>query len=467
MKTLLLRPNSSLVVTPPPVGLGYLSSAIKHARCNDDVMIIDGRRLRLSEAAIVKKVNAFAPDVIGVTAMTFEASQAASLITSLKREYSRVPVVLGGPHATGFGPDLLRIVDADYLVIGEGEETLVELLGVLEDGCPPSHIKGLAWRLESGEVVFNGPRDFIENTATLSIDWEAIGPEQYFGLWKRNAMNTIAHSSRRLPVFTSRGCPFGCTYCHQIFGRKYRIFDPEKTVSEMIGLRDKYGLKEFEIIDDNFNLHLDRAKAVMKEIIDRELGCWITFTNGLRADRMDEDLLELMLRAGVYRIDYAIESASPRIQKLIHKNLDLDRAREVVNMTADRRIVTGTYNMLGFPGETEHEMAQTVEFAVSLKNHIASFFYLMPFPGTEIADSNPTVGEQVRKVGFGDASGITINLSDVPDDVLQRMRRNGYRRFYYSPRRAARILRDVPHNPRLLASALTAIRLSFQESVNY
>ncbi len=467
MKLVLLRPDSPLVVTPPPVGLGYLSSAVKRARPDDVVTILDGRRLRLSEADIINIVNDLDPDVIGVTAMTFEASQATSLVATLKQECASIPIILGGPHATGVGPDLLRTVKADFLVIGEGEEMLVDLLGTLEYGNQPCLIKGVTWRKENGEIIFNGPRVSKADMGNLSIDWEAIGPEKYFGMWKRNAMNTIAHSSRRLPVFTSRGCPFGCAYCHRIFGRKYRTFDIASTVSEMINLRDQYHIQEFEIIDDNFNLQLDRAKEVMQEIIDRKLGCWLTFTNGLRADRMDEELLDLMARAGTYRIDYAIETASPRIQKLVHKNLNLDKAREVVNMTAARRIVTGTYNMLGFPTETEDEMARTIDFAVSLKNHIASFFYLMPFPGTELADTDPVVREKVRNLDFADASGVALNLSDVSDEALQRMRQRAYRRFYSSPRRIARILRDVPHNPRLLASALTAVRLSFRENVNY
>ncbi|MFO8009238.1 MAG: radical SAM protein [Dehalococcoidia bacterium] len=466
MRLMLIRPNSPMAVTPPPVGLGYLSHAVKSER-GDEVRIIDARRFRLSENTVICQAAEFVPDVIGVTAMTFEAPEATSLISRIKQEWPHIPVMLGGPHPTGFGPELLKKVEADYLVIGEGEDTLVELLGAIESGSEPVNIKGIAWRDENGNVRINGLRGFIEDTERLGIDWASVKPDHYFGLWRRNAMNTVARSPRRLPVFTSRGCPYGCAYCHHIFGRKYRAFDVDRTVLEMIGLRDRYGVREFEIIDDNFNVDLERAKTIMREIIDRKLGCWLTFTNGLRADRMDEELLDLTIRAGTYRIDYAIESASPRIQNLVHKNLDLDRAREVVNMTAARRVVTGTYNMLGFPGETADEMAQTIDFAVSLKNHIASFFYLMPFPGTELAESDPALREKARHLDFGDASGIALNISAVPDEALRKTRQHAYRRFYYSPRRVARILRDVPHNPRLAASALTAFRLSFRENVNY
>jgi radical SAM superfamily enzyme YgiQ (UPF0313 family) len=280
-------------------------------------------------------------------------------------------------------------------------------------------------------------------------------------------MNTIARSSRRLPMFFSRGCPMGCAYCHHIFGRKYRTFSVERTVSQMVSLRDCYNLHEFEIIDDTFNLRLEHAKDAMREIIAQKLDVGIAFTNGLRADRMDEELLDLMQQAGTYRIDYAIESASPRVQKLAKKRLDLERAREVVNMTAERGIVTGCYYMLGFPGETGEEMEATVEYALSLKNHISSFFYLMPFPGTEIAESDPEVSKKARDMTFRDASGVAVNLSAASEEAMAAVRRRGYRGFYFNAPRMLRIARDVPKNLRLLASALAVLRMSFRESVNY
>jgi anaerobic magnesium-protoporphyrin IX monomethyl ester cyclase len=465
MRVLLLRPNSPMVVAPVPLGLGYLSHALKTAR-QDEVRIIDGRRFRLPPPRIVEEAAAFRPDVIGVTSMTFEAPEAIDLIARFKQKWPDTAVVLGGPHATACGPDLLAACPADYLVMGEGEQTLVELLDALEGKRGLEGIPGLA-RRRDGKITSGDCRDPVLDMDRIAVDWDAMQPARYFSSFRRNALNTIARSPRRLPVFFSRGCPFGCSYCHHIFGRKYRPFPIERAVAEMIMLRDRYRLREFEIIDDTFNLDLAHAKEVMREIIARKLNASLTFTSGLRADRMDEELLDLMARAGTYRIDYAIECASPRIQKQIHKNLDLGRAREVVNMTARRRIVTGTYNILGFPGETEEEMEQTVEYALSLENHIASFFYLMPFPGTEISEADPEISKKVRELTFRDASAIALNLSAVPDEVLRKIKRRAYRGFYFSAPRIYRIGRDVPKNLRLLASAIAALRLSFQENVNY
>ena len=465
MKLLLVRPNSKMSGVPPPIGLGYLSHAVKSTR-GDETLIIEGRKFRLSEEAVLQRADSFTPDVIGVTAMSFEAFEATSVISRFKQKWPHVPVIIGGPHATACGSSLLNIVSADYLVVGEGEGTLIELLDVLEGKGDLASVKGLVWR-NGKEVVFNGSRPYIDDLDWLEIDWEAIGPENYFGVWARNGVSTIGYSNRRLPVFTSRGCPYNCTYCHNIFGKKYRTFDTKRTVARMIELRDRYNLGEFEILDDNFNLDLGRAKEFMDQIIESKLGCALSFPNGLRADLVDEELIDLLARAGTYQIYYAIESASPRIQKLIRKNLDLERVREVVNMTASRRIVTGTYNMLGFPSETEEEMAMTVEYAVSLKNHVANFFYLNPFPGTEIAESQPWVSERSREMNFASYIGLTLNLSSVPDHVLINMRRSANRRFYFSLRRIARICRDVPKNLRFLASIAHLIKLSYRENSNY
>lgn len=465
MKVLLTRPNSPLAVTPPPVGLGYLSHALKRGR-GDKTLILDGRRRRLSAKELVRRGLEFKPDLVGVTAMTFEARPALELIEGFKAEAPGVPVVLGGPHATGFGPDLLSRCQADYLVLGEGERTLVSLADALEGGSGFEAIKGLA-RREGGEIRYPGPPDPIEEMDSLGVDWEGLDPTAYFSFWTRNAMNTVARSQRRLPLFFSRGCPFACAYCHQIFGRRHRRFDLDKKIEEMLMLRDRWRVREFEIIDDNFNVNLDHAKDALRMIAEQGPETWLAFANGLRADRVDEEFIELMVSARVYRADYAIESASPRIQKLIRKNLDLERAREAVNRTARRGIVTGTYNMMGFPGETLDEMNETIEFALALKNHIASFFQLMPFPGTEIAESNPQLAREVRKLEFGDASALVKNLSAVPDRMLRNLRKQAYRRFYFAPSRMARIMKHAPKNGRLLAAAAAVTRLSLQERVNY
>jgi len=215
-------------------------------------------------------------------------------------------------------------------------------------------------------------------------------------------------------------------------------------------------------VDDCFNHDLDRAKAIFREIIRRKFDLHITFPNGLRGDRMDEELLDLFQGAGVFRVSYAIEAASPRVQKLIKKNLDLEKLNRAIEATAKRGIFTVGFFIMGFPTETADEMRMTVDFALRSDVHIANFFYLAPYPGTEVSRMAALDGHNVE---FSDFSDISVNLSAATDDELHNMAKYAYRRFYLNPYRVARILKVVPKNSHLLLNAFITARLLFQDAV--
>ncbi len=178
---------------------------------------------------------------------------------------------------------------------------------------------------------------------------------------------------RCAPIFTSRGCPFGCIYCHNVFGKKFRARSAENVLDELSMLKREYNIGEIEIIDDCFNIDLSRAKEIARGIIDRKLDIAISFPNGIRADHMDKELVDLLKEAGTYRVYYAVETASPRLQKLIRKNVDLDRPKEIVDYTAAQGIMTCGFFMMGFPTETEEEIRMTIDYACRSKFHQVLF----------------------------------------------------------------------------------------------
>jgi anaerobic magnesium-protoporphyrin IX monomethyl ester cyclase len=469
---LLIRPNSvNIVASPAPLGLGYLAQALRERR-GDEVRILDARIRRLAEEEVLDAVRDFNPRIVGVTALSFDAKEAHHLAGLIKsdrsggRDGSERIIVFGGPYASARGEPILEDSPVDYLVLGEGEATLVELINALEGQGGIEDVAGII-RRENGEPVRNRPRVPEEELDRLSVAWDLIEPERYFSPWIRTSENTLQRSSRMLSIFTSRGCPYNCIFCHNLFGRKFRARSPENVVQEIRYLAENYRTREFEIIDDSFNLDLERAKTIARMTAELPVKLHLTFPNGLRADRMDEELLSLLKRAGTYRIDYAVESAIPRVQEMMGKRLDLSRAAEVIAETSSRRILTAGYFILGFPGETEHEMRATVEWALNSRLHIASFFYLHPFPGTPLANSSPELAARVKNMDFSDYSTITINLSAVPDELMRKIRRSAYRGFYFHPSRIARNLRDAPKNFRTLMSVFDIIRLSLKDSVNY
>jgi anaerobic magnesium-protoporphyrin IX monomethyl ester cyclase len=461
MKVLLLRPNSIIIATPVPLGIAYVAESLRTRR-GDDVMIVDARNLRLKPRQVAEKIAAIKPDVVGISAINFEAPQTHELARIAKEIEPESWVIVGGPYASANREAILDDPCVDLVAVGESENTAVEILDAIEKKDDLAGVPGIILR-KNGKPHFTGPRPPIEDVDSLHPAWDLLDPESYFKRKGRNSENIIKYSHRTLTVFTSRGCPFNCIFCHNVFGRKFRARSPENVLDEITHLKEAYGMQELEIVDDSFNLDLARAKAICRGIIERDLNLKITLPNGIRGDRVDEELLDLFKDAGFYRIAYAVESASPRIQKIIRKQIDLEKVRWAITETARRKIMATGYFILGFPTETRLDMEMTARFAINSDLHVASFFYLNPFPGTEVARMTDL---DLKDYTFRDYSTLTVNLSAESDDELRRICKRTYRRFYLSPRRIAHIIQVVPQNPRTFINAFLVLRLMFQDSVN-
>lgn len=441
MKLLLYRPNSQIKAATIPLGMGYLAHSARQA--GHEVKLVDGRLERLSGRAAAQRALSENPEVVGVSAIHFEYESARSFCRELATAGHRGKTILGGPLVSTLGEEFVREGLVDAAVRGEGETALVQYLSALESGTGLPEVPGLLY-LDRGEFRENPPRLF-EDLDQLEIAWDLIHPPRYFKSG-RHTLSMLRRSHQSLSLFTSRGCPFGCIYCHNVFGKKFRRRSPESVIEELQRLKRDYGVEEVEFVDDAFNLDLPRAKTIAAMILEQDLKLHLSFSNGLRADRMDQELLDLLKRAGTYRINYAVETACPRLQKLIHKNLDLERTARVVEWTADRGIFTLGYFMLGFPTETLEELTMTADYALRSKFHAAAFFHVNPFPNTELAknfDLPPGWQESAADLSY-DAS--PLNLSDVPDQVLRRTIKSLYRRFHFHPSRLWRAYQVTPKN---------------------
>ena len=465
MKICLVRPDSIIVACPPPLGLGYLAGYLGKKR-KDEVEIIDGRRLRINAAEMVSRLKISKPGLVGITALSFEAKEAHELAAAIKKEMPGVLIVLGGPYATSVGEAVLEDGSFDYAVAGEGEETFIELLNALESSQPLERIPGLMLRVDNQPRLV-GVRPPKQEIDELEISWPLLDPEKYFGSRIRNSENTLKHSSRLLPVFTSRGCPYNCYFCHNLFGKKFRARSADHVLAEIDFLVREYGVEELEIVDDSFNLDARRGKEILKKIAGRGYKLWLSFPNGIRADLMDEEFLDLMKAAGTYRVDYAIESANPERQIEMKKRLDLGRVKWTIEQTYKRGIMAAGYFILGFPHETEAEMKTTIDFALDSKLQIASFFHLNPFPGTALVESDEQLRALSRRISLADYSTLTMNLSAVSDQQLKNFRKSAYRRFYFSPFRIWSNLLLAPKNFRTVRSVFDVVMLSTKDSVNY
>jgi len=464
MKILLIRPNSKIVRTPPPLGLLYLASYIKKMEPGIDLKIVDARRTRLASDAVKGIIEEFNPDIIGITALHFESAQAHKIAKLAKSFNKNCVLVFGGPYASSVYETAMEDSSVDYCVVGEGEESFYELVKRLFSGKQVNDLVGIACRI-NGVISFQPRVSYIKDLDSMPHPaWDMMRLEEYFDSRRLSIGNPLQVEKNAVPIFTSRGCPFGCYYCHNIFGKNIRFRSPENVLEELEGLVFKYGVKEVEIIDDVFNIDLERAKKICDLIIEKQLRLKINFGNGLRADIMDEELVDKLKKAGTYRILYGIESGSPRIQGMIGKRLNLERAKEVIEMTVKKGISVGGFFMMGFPGESKEEILSTIRFAKRSRFHTASFYYVKPFPGTKLHKGFNKAALNYDSQNFSSYNVLSDNISSVSYRELKDLKRKAFREFYLNIPRVIGILKTTPNKMSLFKNAISAFRLIFKDT---
>ena len=466
MKILLIRPHSDVPSAAPPLGLLYLTSYLRE-HSSHEVSICDARFKEYNFDEIERIINAENPDLIGITSFSMEFQQAHEIARRSKNQYPQVPVVLGGPYATSDYMQAMKDNNIDIAVIGEGEKSFCDLTNAMEKGQDWTSIRELAYR-DNGTVQKSGMRDFMDNLDELPYpSWDLLNLEEYFnrkGTRKRTVFNQHQMLQRALSIQTTRGCPYRCSYCHNIFGKKLRKRSVENVIGEMKLMKEKYNVQEIEIIDDIFNLDIDRAKQIFRRIIEEKFNFKFSFPNGLRSDRFDEELLDLMKEGGAYRLVFAIESGSPRIQKLVKKNLNLEKARKNITSAAKRGFSMGGFFMLGFLDETEEECWNTINFALESELQTATFFVVTPFPNTEIWEQALEAGYNLSpdmEQYFAHYQKVSANISKVSTERLEQLRKIAFRRFYLNPKRLLSFMRTTPWKDRFFEKIWILIAGSF------
>jgi len=403
-----IRPGVSL-----PLGLAYIAAVLDKEH---EVSVIDApaegwRNFRTSGAEyhlglryeeITSKVKKLSPDVIGIT-VTFtqgsgNAFKIAQAVKSIKKD---IIVILGGVHPSVRPIDCLEQPGVDFVVIGEGEHTIMELIHVLEQGRRDElrNVKGIAY-LEDGKQVITSPRPLIEDLDSLPFPaWHLFPMDAYFEAIKGGVAPRTQITKPWATISTSRGCPYNCVFCavHTVLGRKYRTRSPQNVIQELETLVATYGIKQLDILDDNLTLDRRRVEQILDLMIERQLGIeWFT-SNGVRADTLDENILMKMKRAGCKNLWLSPESGVQRVvDSIIKKRQDLKKVEEVVAICKKIGLKVDCYFVLGLIGETKEDMLQTIEYARKLKrmgaNRISPSI-VVPYYGTQLY-------EEAKQKGF-------------------------------------------------------------------
>lgn len=470
MKILLIKPllNSDCdLLLEPPLGLLYISAFLK-SHGYQDIKVIHMDAPRLDLEGLRAFVLDYGPDLVGLSTSLSEAKGMHNVAALMKEIVPKVVVVAGGPHPTADPEDVLKDGFVDVAVIGEGEEPFLEIVKHLGDTKAYSNIAGIAFRSNGGMIKTQKSEPIADLDALPYPDWGAIDASVYRNFLR---MCRAVYGFVSMPIFTSRGCPFYCTYCHNIFGKKFRAHSAARVLEEIQILYDHFGIRHFEIVDDIFNFDRKRIIDIMQGIISRKLDIRLYFPNGLRFDMLDEEVIELLAKAGTVFISVAVETASQRLQKRIKKNVNLQKVKKLIIFAAKKGIYLNGFFMIGFPDETWQEMMQTIRYAVSSRLHSVYFFFVHPFKGT-------VLGEEIEKSGKKTASyqntinyimlthrSLTCSLLSVAQ--LRFVFYIAILLFYGTPSRLFRIIRDFPSKKVIMRIFYDAIkRLVFNTRIS-
>ncbi len=349
----------------PSLGLMYLSAALRESGYS--VRHLD--HTFMERAEVVAEVLRERPRVVGIYCMITMQDEAFALARELR---GRVPMLItGGPYPSGEPETFLD--DFDLVAVGEGEETIVEVMRHLDDGAF-EEVAGLVFR-RGGEVVRTPPRQRSKDMSKLPLPYRADLPNrQYIDYWRKHWKDATT------PLMTTRGCPFRCEFCHKpVFGDLFRSRPAESVTAEMREVAE-LGYDHVWMSDDLFTLNYRRTFELARAIEDARLP--LTWECLSRVTHVDQALFEQMHRAGCKRIFFGIESGDERVLKEMKKGITPSQARAAVEACVAAGIKAAGFFMVGYIGETTDSLIRSINFSSSLPLDYVSYTIAYPLPGT-------------------------------------------------------------------------------------
>ncbi|MDP2946751.1 MAG: radical SAM protein [Nanoarchaeota archaeon] len=312
------------------------------------------------------------PNVVGITnpftAQLDNAIHIADLTKSIDKE---IITVIGGPYASVRGRELLENEkNIDIVVKMEGEYTFLDLIKKIDKKLPIDDIGNILYRDKKNNIIENKCGEFIKNLDELPLPaYHLIDMDRYFSFFKRGIGARTSIYNRSISMITSRGCPYNCIFCsiHLHMGNFFRAHSSDYVIRYIKYVVEKYRIKHISFEDDNFTLDTERCKKIILGIIENQIKITWDTPNGIRADRIDEELVELMKRSGCVELIFGIESGSQRVlDEIIDKKLKLENVINAIKLCQKYRIKTKAFFVIGFPGETKEDILKTKNFSLEL-----------------------------------------------------------------------------------------------------
>ncbi|TKJ17331.1 hypothetical protein CEE44_02235 [Candidatus Woesearchaeota archaeon B3_Woes] len=420
MNVLLINPPVREEVPPVifPLGVAYLVTCLKRAKHNPVVVDIDGNRFNYNEALkIIKKhLEKNNIEAICTGGLVTVYKYCKRLTNDIRKINPNVPIIIGGSLASSTPELVLEKIKPNYIVFGEGEIPLTNLINCLEKKIEPKDVKGIGFK-ENNKITFTPKEEplneeFLNN---LLPDWDEFPIEKYI-----KYPNTDCGTKKSMGVTSMRGCPFRCKYCYHIF-EKTRMRSPESLVNEINILKRKYSVEHIIFSDDLFTVSRKRVEKLCELIVKQKLN--VTWSCCSRVNLVDLDLLKKMKKAGCILIGYGFESGSQKILDLMGKRAKVEEGEKAIEMTRKAGISIRGAFMIGFPGETKETFEETIQFC--LRNNLTTYFsFTDPYPGTEIfysCEIEKKMDLEKFVENIGEQVTLRVNLTDLPDKELLEM----------------------------------------------
>ncbi len=352
----------------PDLAVGYLAEYIQANGVEYDVLDMN---LGYSLDDLVKKVDTFKPDMIGIAMKSYRYKDSYALIAQIKNRFPAIPIVVGAAHISTEKEKVLEECPAiDFGIVKEGEETLLELC----QGKPLSEIRGLIYR-EGEKIVFTGERPFRRDI--MSIPWPKYEKFELKKYWYPAMM-----------ALSSRGCPEHCTFCAApvVSGRWWRYRTPENMIEEIRYWYEK-GYRRIEFLDDNFTLDQNRILRFCDLVQESGLkGMVYNVPQGVRADRVSRPLLKRMKDIGFVSIAFGVEVGNEKMLALVKKGESMETIERAIQDAIDVGFDVHLNMMVGFPDQTLQDVEDTFNFALKYPIRWASLNNVVPYLGTEVYD---------------------------------------------------------------------------------
>lgn len=415
--------------TLPPLGLLYLGAELEKAEYRVNILDTQVEHTDIKETA--QRCTALKPDIVGIYCNTSNFQHAVELAKEIKNNLG-IPIIFGGPHATTRPEEVLRSESVDYVVIGEGELTIVELMDFLSGQIPGlalSDIKGIGFK-ENNQLIINPRRELIEDLDSLAFPARHLLPMKKY----RPSPNQY----KRLPMTTmmvSRGCPFNCTFCdvETIWTRQYRCRSVQNVISEIKSLIKDYGIKEINFWDDVWGVNKQWIEEFCDAIIKEKLD--LTWCCECRVDTVDRELLKKMKKAGCWCIFFGVESLDKEILEAINKRITIEQVTNAFSWTKEAGIETRANLILGLPKETPAKVREIIKELCRLNPDYVKFNILTPYPGTvlykEIKEGKwgKMIDESYDRLTGYFATFLPSGYQDLAE--VQKMRKWAFRKYYF------------------------------------